>query len=291
LSGANLTNANFAGYYYEIYGEFAAGADLTAANLSGADARVANFDYATLSGANTSNLIQSDGHIAGLNLTVGKSLVVRDYDGNPAVSPLTGPLPIIVEQQLAIDAASTLHLVFEADPWGSTISFASGIPVSLGGTLELSFAPEVSLGSQLGRTIDLFDWTGVTPSGTFAVSSPFTWDLTKLYTTGEVTLQGLAAGIASDFNGDNAVNAADLANWRNGFGTSSGATHFQGDADLDYDVDGADFLAWQRQFSPNPAIVPTNTAIPEPATSALVVVAAVGFRWVGARTRQELSGA
>ena len=60
------------------------GANLTNANLSGADARGANFQYATLTGANTSNLIQSNGHIAGLDLTAGASLVVRDYDGNPA---------------------------------------------------------------------------------------------------------------------------------------------------------------------------------------------------------------
>ena len=110
---------------------------LTNANLSGADARGANFYFATLDGANTSNLIQSDGHIAGLDLTAGASLVVRDYDGNPAASPPTGPLPIVVDQHLAMDATGTLRLVFDADPWDSTISFAPGIPVALGGTLEL----------------------------------------------------------------------------------------------------------------------------------------------------------
>ena len=114
-----------------------AGANLTDANLSGADARGANFQFATLAGANTSNLIQSNGHIAGLDLTAGASLVVRDYDGNPAATPPTGPLPIVVDQHLAMDATGTLRLVFDADPWDSTISFAPGIPVALGGTLEL----------------------------------------------------------------------------------------------------------------------------------------------------------
>ena len=164
------------------------GANLTNANLSGADARGANFQYATLTGANTSNLIQSDGHIAGLDLTAGASLVVRDYDGNPAATPPTGPLPIVVDQHLAMDATGTLRLVFDADPWDSTISFAPGIPVTLGGTLELTFAPGVNVATQSGRTIDLFDWTGVTPTGAFTVSSPYTWNLTNLYTTGEVTL-------------------------------------------------------------------------------------------------------
>ena len=87
-----------------------------------------------------------------------------------------------------MDATGTLRLVFDADPWDSTISFAPGIPVARGGTLELTFAPDVNLATQIGRTIDLFDWTGVTPTGAFTVSSPYTWNLSKLYTTGEVTL-------------------------------------------------------------------------------------------------------
>ena len=87
-----------------------------------------------------------------------------------------------------MDATGTLRLVFDADPWDSTISFAPGIPVALGGTLELTFAPDVNLATQIGRTIDLFDWTGVTPTGAFTVSSPYTWNLSNLYTTGEVTL-------------------------------------------------------------------------------------------------------
>jgi hypothetical protein len=49
----------------------------------------------------------------------------------------------------------------------------------------------VNLPSLVGRTFDLFDWTGVTPTGTFAVSSPYTWNLSNLYTAGEVTLTAI----------------------------------------------------------------------------------------------------
>jgi hypothetical protein len=82
-------------------------------------------------------------------------------------------------------------MVFEADAWDSTISFAPGIPVTLGGTLELTFAENVNLASQLGRTFDLFDWTGVTPTGAFSVSSPYVWNVSNLYTTGQVTLTAI----------------------------------------------------------------------------------------------------
>ena len=34
----------------------------------------------------------------------------------------------------------SLQLLFDADAWDSTISFQPGIPVTLGGNLELSFA-------------------------------------------------------------------------------------------------------------------------------------------------------
>jgi hypothetical protein len=85
----------------------------------------------------------------------------------------------------------TLRMVFEADAWDSTISFAPGIPVMLGGTLELTFADNVNLASQLGRTFDLFNWTGVIPTGAFAISSPYAWDLSNLYTTGQVTLTAI----------------------------------------------------------------------------------------------------
>jgi uncharacterized protein YjbI with pentapeptide repeats len=216
LSQANLTNSYFAGE--DWCGEngcgTSPGADLTNANLSGADARGANFYAATLTGAITSNLIQSNGHITGLDLTAGASLVVRDYVGYGF-----GPIPIRVDNHLAMNATGTLRLVFDADPWDSTISFAPGIPMTLGGTLELTFAPGVNVATQSGRTIDLFDWTGVTPTGTFTVSSPYTWNLSNLYTTGEVTLTAVPS-LPGDFNLDGSVDAADYVVWRKGVGVA-----------------------------------------------------------------------
>jgi uncharacterized protein YjbI with pentapeptide repeats len=276
LSHANLTNANFSGITYPIYDEYGEiigvgvtpGANLTNANLSGADARGARFQYAVLDGANTGNLIQSDGHIAGLDLTSGASLVVRDYDGNPAAAPPTGPLPIVVEQHLAMDATGTLRLVFDADPWDSLISFTPGIPVTLGGTLELTFAPSVDGATQSGRTIDLFDWTGVTPTGTFTVSSPYIWNLSNLYTTGEVTLAALSA-IPGDYNNNGVVDAADYVVWRKTDGTPAG-----------YNV-------WRTHFGQTPgsgaSTESSNAAVPEPATLALLLFAAMS---TGARLRR-----
>ena len=184
-----------------------------------------------------------------------------------------------------MSGAGTLRLVFDDDAWDSTISFAPGIPVALGGTLELAFAPGVNAGTQSGRTFDLFDWTGVTPTGAFTVSSPYTWNLTKLYTTGEVSLTGIGAGIAGDFDGDGSVDGADLSDWKGGFGTTTAATHAQGDADGDHDVDGGDFLVWQRQVGSGLPAVGSSDAVPEPATVALFGIALAGL---GAASRRRM---
>jgi hypothetical protein len=74
------------------------------------------------------------------------------------------------------------------NPWNSVISFHPGIPVSLGGMLDLEFTSDVEIGAQLGRTIHLFDWSGVSPSGAFTIGGPYTLDVSQLYTAGEVTL-------------------------------------------------------------------------------------------------------
>jgi hypothetical protein len=107
-----LTNAYF-------YAEGVGGAPipyLSAANLTAADARGATFPGVPQS-ALTANLIWPNGHIAGLDLTAGASLIVRDYDGN---------VPILVESHFFIVSGGTIQMLFKSGNWDSTISFAPG---------------------------------------------------------------------------------------------------------------------------------------------------------------------
>jgi uncharacterized protein YjbI with pentapeptide repeats len=238
LVAANLSHANLRAYLYNV--NFT-GADLTHANLAAATLTNANLTNANLSGADvrgaygvnlsgsaaTANTIRPNGRIAGLHLSAGEQLVIRDFDGIPFAVPIIAPIPIAVEQNFDMGADGTLRLLLEADAWDSTISFAPGTPVTLGGTMELTFAAGMSLAGQVGRTFDLFDWTGVNPTGAFAVVSPYTWNLANLYTTGEVTLLAIP-GLAGDFNSDGAVDAADYVAWRHGLGT----IYTQGDFDV-----------------------------------------------------------
>jgi uncharacterized protein YjbI with pentapeptide repeats len=185
FAGQNLTNANFSEAHL-------AGADFSAADVRGA------FLDSIAAGAITTNLIRPDGHIGGVHLAAGGLLIIRDYDGDSTgTNPIDGspaplpPIPISIDQHLTMGPGGTLRIVFESDAWNSTISFAPGTPVTLGGALELTFAADVNLPSQVGRTFDLFDWTGVSPAGAFAISSPYAWDFSNLYTSGEVTLTAI----------------------------------------------------------------------------------------------------
>jgi uncharacterized protein YjbI with pentapeptide repeats len=187
FDSATLTDANF--HEANLAGAVFYGATLTGTNFSAADARGASLAPPT--SATTTNLIWPDGHVDGLVLNAGGRLLVRDYDGDSRYGLALSPIPIRIETQMAMGPGGVLRLIFEADDWNSTISFAPETPVALGGTLELTFADSVELASQIGRTFDLFDWTGVNPTGAFSVFSPYDWDLTNLYTTGEVKLTAI----------------------------------------------------------------------------------------------------
>lgn len=83
---------------------------------------------------------------------------------------------------------------------------------------------------------------------------------------GSVNLAPLAA---ADFTENGVINGFDLAVWRTNFGLTAAATHTQGDADDDDDVDGVDFLTWQQQTTSTGSTLPAAAAVPEPGSAAL----------------------
>ena len=144
---ANLANANFVTTTWYTCFDCIGGpglrtsysyASLIDADLMAADARGAS--GLNLYGAITTNLIESDGHIKGLELEAGDLLIVRDYDGRatpyyggnpPPISVFPFPLPshtapnsITIDESVELNPRGTLRMVFEADAWDSTISFA-----------------------------------------------------------------------------------------------------------------------------------------------------------------------
>jgi hypothetical protein len=136
--------------------------------------------------------------------------------------------------------------------------------VSLNGTLDLSLVGDFVPAGPM--SFDVIDWTGAL-QGTFAqVHLPalpgiMSWDASQLYTT------GVLAVVSADFDGDGVVDGDDLAPLVQNFGALD-ADAMHGDADGDLDVDGADFLAWQRQQGVGEPVV--GAVAPEPMTSILM---------------------
>jgi len=122
------------------------------------------------------------------------------------------------------------------------------------GSANVSFGGYVEFGSgtywqvDAGTMVD-FDWVGF----------------------GDVNDFPVTPANAADFDEDGVVDAADLAAWKSGFGTTASATHLQGDADADLDVDGGDFLVWQQQLG---AGVGVAAAAPEPSSLLLLALTA-----------------
>jgi uncharacterized protein YjbI with pentapeptide repeats len=204
----------------------------------------------------TENTIHADGTLYGLTIGDAESMRIWDYDSD-------SPLPITVAGALQIDPAGTLRIVFEDEHWGSTFTFQPGVSVDLDGTLELFIEPdeESTLTEFIGATFRLFDWTGVTPTGTFDVTSPYTWDLADLYTTGEVTLLAIA-GLPGDFNGDGSVDAADYVRWRKDPGSHGGQQGIE---------------IWRDHFGQTAGGgSATNDTVPEPASALLLMLCAAG---------------
>lgn len=77
----------------------------------------------------------------------------------------------------------------------------------------------------------------------------------------------------ADFDEDGDVDGRDFLAWQRGYGKTIGAKFSQGDADRDGDVDAADLAIWSEAYGA-PAIV-AAAAIPEPNTLLLLAFGAV----------------
>ncbi len=70
----------------------------------------------------------------------------------------------------------------------------------------------------------------------------------------------------ADFDADSDVDGSDFLTWQRGYGTSSGI----GDANNDQLTDGADLVIWEQQFgSPQNNTAAASLAVPEPSTGML----------------------
>jgi hypothetical protein len=140
-----------------------------------------------------------------------------------------------------------------------------------------SLDPRVGVVDQYGRDRGLELMTG-------AIDPDFREPYIARFTVQSMRDMGYKVTEFEDFNGDGAVNTADLAVLQANFG----ATGLQidsmafGDADRDRDVDGHDFLLWQERLGQ----LAGSTMTPEPAATTLAAVAALGSAALASRHRR-----
>jgi hypothetical protein len=88
----------------------------------------------------------------------------------------------------------------------------------------------------------------------------------------------------ADFNHMNGVDGADLAILKGNFGKTGTANNADGDTDIDFDVDGNDFLKWQQNVGKTSAVAAATSA-PEPSAGALAALTVAGAGLVCRRRR------
>ncbi|HEX6961188.1 MAG TPA: hypothetical protein VF175_04930 [Lacipirellula sp.] len=97
----------------------------------------------------------------------------------------------------------------------------------------------------------------------------------------DFSLQGPGmGGDDADFDDDGDVDGRDFLVWQRNLGTTSGATNSVGDADGDGAVDADDLAIWEGNFGTGAAVAAAGT-IPEPASGALALLAVVGLAAAG----------
>jgi uncharacterized protein YjbI with pentapeptide repeats len=183
LREARFTNTTLAGALFDL-------ADLRGATLP-----------TNLSGVNMQRAIQSEGTLAVLRVdadevfTIGPApKLIRPQSQNPRDPVDTSPIPPGVKiSGLLAQIDGTLELLLDENEWKSTLVFNSQAAVAIHGELKLVFDEFANPAAAVGRSFDLFDWPVAGPIGEFAiVTDPnYSWDLSKIYTTGVVQLTGV----------------------------------------------------------------------------------------------------
>jgi hypothetical protein len=184
---------------------------------------------------------------------------------SPGLSPT-----IVTAGNLAF--ASTTTLVMElggATPGSGHDQIENSGLLTLGGTLQVTLINGFS--PVAGNSFDILNWTSV--AGTFSIldlptlAGGLTWNTSALYTSGVLSVA--PAGIPGDYNNNGTVDAADYVLWRKGGPLAN-------EVDAPGTVNAADYIAWRARFGNSTSGVGTNenAAVPEPATTALLIILA-----------------
>lgn len=209
----------------------------------------------------------------------GTGFIAANVHNHGAINPgvATGVLTINANLTQQLSAMLAIDVTGAANADRLVVSGTATLAGTLRLTLISGYIPAAP------ASFDILDWT--TLSGEFAALdlpalNGFVWDSSSLYSSGVLAI---VPQFDADFDSNGRVDAADLAAWRTGFG-STGVGRAAGDATGDGSVTGDDFLVWQRQLGSGVAAAPAATVVPEPATALLLAACGLVLRASRRRT-------
>lgn len=195
------------------------------------------------------------------------TLALRD-DGALAIQTDYAQLPngtLRMEISNAFPAGAAIAVADDAMLAGElAIELAAGFAPALNDSFELLQAA--------GGINGVFDAVTLP-----AIGSGLAWDLTT--GANSLLLTVIAAGIGGDYNSDGVVDAADYTLWRDRLGSSESLAN-----DDTPGVGMDDYTRWKNSFGQSAGSGATAQGVPEPASAALLAMAAV---LIGGRIRRE----
>jgi T5SS/PEP-CTERM-associated repeat protein len=288
--GAGLTNSgqiNLSGGYTEVFGNVQNQAASPGGIRVLANTDVVYWDNVTHNAGSVFNVSAGAtatfaGDFQGMGISGPGSV---EFQGN--VSPGFSPAAMFMGGDVSLAASSVLKI----EIGGSTQSHYDYLQAAgslyVGGTLQVSlidgFVPAAGNRFYLLISPDI--------SGLFTtielpdLPPSLAWNTFNLYSDGYGYIETWGVSPpAGDFDSDYDVDGADFVAWQTHFPMESGATLADGDADSDGDVDGADFVLWQTNFSP-PASA-AAASVPEPTGFFAGLAGTVAICFIGfGRTR------
>ena len=127
-----------------------------------------------------------------------------------------GLLPHAVTTLFRITGPAELRFLISDPSWDYFFDLAEGVIPTFSGDLVLDLAATIDPEELEGQTLSLFDWDeGVQPSSQFdrvIVPGRIEFDMSRLYSTGEVVVQSVLAEpiLNGDFDGNGVMDAGDI---------------------------------------------------------------------------------
>jgi hypothetical protein len=224
------------------------------------------------------------GDVTGSGDAVGGGNVV--FEGR--VSPGNSVDTMAFQTNVEFGASSTLAMELGGLAGIDSDQFLVDGRASLGGTLFVDlindFVPTV--GENFTLMLSTQGITGTFDQVILPEVPGIDWQLNySLLTVMLKAIEGPPA-MQADFDSDGDVDGHDFLAWQRGLGKTN-AQLSDGDANADGVVDGADLAAWRSAFGSQSAAAAVQ-AVPEPATASLAIAAVAPFAAARLRRRRGL---